>query len=224
MGGFPSHKGGETVLIPDSSPFVFHFSILIGTGLTREINLVKNNQGVSVNFQRLELNHSISYLYYCVNYPNHKQWQMDFSLGWQNQAISNGILERLGFDRNKVLGYDQLLVDERCYRAPFEFVYDGVASSAPSRIMTITLTDLNINYLDPPSQEDCTVIRKKIQQENPDINFECLIQLQGQNGYRFSLQMTHKPDSMDFASTQRLVEQAFQTAIPVNLSTDVMIP
>ena len=225
LGGFISHKGsGESVQIPDYPPFVFHFSIPIQSGLTREINLEKNNQGVSVNFQRIELNHSISYLYYCVNYPNHKQWQMDLTLGWNDQTITNGVYERLGLDRNKMLGYDQVLVDKRCYRVPFVFIYDGKVNSDLSRSINVSFKSLSINSLDPPTQEDCAVTRKKIQRENPDINFDCLIQPQGQIGYNFSLQITHKPNSVDDTSAQRLVEQAFLSVIPVDLSTEVLVP
>jgi len=226
LGGFISHNGsGESVQIPDYPLFILHFSIPISSGvLTREINLVKSNQGVSVNFQRLELNHSISYLYYCINYPNHKQWEMDLALTWKNQIIPNGIVERLGLDPNKVLGYDQVLVDKRCYRVPFKFIYDGVPGFDTSRIIIIAFKDLNINYLDPPTQEDCAITRKRIQLENPSIDFECLIQNQSRNGYRFTLQITHKPDSMDDAKIQQLIEQAFLAVIHLDLSTEVMVP
>jgi hypothetical protein len=225
VGGFDAHgENGSTFPIPETTFNSNPIEIYLSVGYTSVINQIIEKDGIIVDLQSFELNPSVSYLSYCVNTDNHKEWEMDLSVHWNDTDYPADIPYRLGLGENIDLTYAQVLTEKRCYRIPFIFPYDGQADSDPTRKLTIEMASIKINYLDPPTQEDCQANLLLLQQTYPELDYSCSIEDINQQGYKFSLLINQLPPNLDEATAHQIIEESFVKTIPLGITQEILVP
>jgi len=229
LGGFDSfnNNDGTKSSVPEVGPFTFNFSIPVGGSLTIDPHQSASKNEVTVTLDRLAINPTFTDVFYSISYNNHGGWNPDLKITWQGNSYAplNDIKWRTeAYDPNGMTtSREDGFKTERWFRQSIKLPYTTSPDGASPQSMAIVLSQITINAMDNPTQEDCAQALKAAQQVNPGIDFTCNIE-NSPNGLSFGITVNKIPDGMTEQDVSKLANDGFRRVVEGPWSLSVNIP
>ncbi len=223
LGNFELYSDdGQKILLPDFGKYIFDLSLPIQNDFTINLNEVVEISRVEATLRRVEINPTITTANLCIQYEDHHGWYPELSVVANDEnilAISE-LTRWTNYDPNTDW-YDSF-TSFRCYK--FTFPVNLIANSVlQAKKIDISLNNLEINFMDAVTQDECAAIQHEIQTRNPGLNFICHIDYRG-NGYGFSFEITNVPFGITVEHAQEIVEDGFRETITGPWTFSIELP
>lgn len=204
-------ENGQQILLPDFGTYTFNLSIPAKDTLTVDSNETIELSGVKATLNRIEINPTFTVARLCLQYEDYHGWYPDISLLVDDKSILANPELTLWTNYNPNADWYDSFTSFRCYK--FTFPVELIANSMlQTKNMEVSLNNLEINFTDATTQDECSKLRNEIQITNPDLDFTCHIDYRG-DGYGFSLEITKTPFGMSMESANKLIEESFKKNI-----------
>lgn len=219
-----STEDGIQLGIPNYGKFHFTRRVINNGNLTLMPNENISLNGLTTTLNRIEINPQSMNSYMCINYDNQKGWYPQAYLLIEGEKIyaDPTLIFRTDFKDIDTSNWFNQFSLKRCYRFTF-FSDNGSFTKNASTKITISLEKLEINILDAATQEDCDIIKNKVQKKYPELDFLCQID-DRDGGYGVLVNIIKTPVGMSLSDAQEICEQEFISSINGPWSFSFLLP
>lgn len=227
LGGFEIYtQNGVMKEFPKIGPFTFHFDVPITSSLTLDPNVTQSKNGMTVTLNRLAINPTVTDVYLCISYDNHKGWYPDITLDWEGKTYKadETASARMDVYHKTFPTYMSQFTTERCYRYSFFLPYQENPSESSPRQMVVSLNKMIINAMDALSQEDCTASLQEVQRIYPGLDFSCDIDNSDPQTFSVGININKTPPGMDLSTAYQIAGESLKNIVEGPFTFTVSVP
>lgn len=189
----------------------------IASMLSRPVDLtsieVRPVENVTTYPQSMNVKSDVIELSLCFDLPNNADWMPIAYIASADVTIEEGNVSLQNYKDPETM--DSL---HRCY----DYVFPNRLGVEKGQSVTIIVNKL-VRHISPLTENGFKQVLAKVQRENPNINFKIVIE-PGEMGSGANLYIISKPDDLTEADISKMVHDASQEELILDMEFEILAP